>query len=98
MQVLVSGGWDHTLQIWDVRVNRSVRSIYGPYVCGDSIDVHGGVILAGSWRHAHPLELWDLGTCKLPTCLPFWQPEQDACLPYAAKFGRGHMDGEMAKQ
>jgi COMPASS component SWD3 len=94
----VSGGWDHTLQIWDVRVNRSVRSIYGPYVCGDSIDVHGGVILAGSWRHAHPLELWDLGTCKLLTCLPFWQPEQDACLPYAAKFGRGHMDGEMAKQ
>ena len=47
MQVLVSGGWDKTLQIWDLRVHRSVRSIYGPYVCGDSIDIQGNNILVG---------------------------------------------------
>lgn len=91
--MLVSGGWDHTLQIWDTRVWRSVRSIYGPYVCGDSLDIRGGVVLAGSWRHSHPLELWDLGSTRLLTRLPFHQPLQDACMPYCAKFGRGLLDG-----
>ncbi len=86
---LVSGGWDHTVQVWDIRLQRSVRSIYGPYICGDSLDIKGGRILTGSWRHTDPLELWDLGTCKLLTRLPFHQPEQDACKLYAAKFVPG---------
>jgi COMPASS component SWD3 len=31
---LMSGGWDNTIQIWDTRVGTSVRSIYGPHICG----------------------------------------------------------------
>jgi len=90
--LLVSAGWDHTIQVWDARLNRSVRSIFGPYMCGDALDLRGGKVLAGSWRHTNPLELWDLGSSQLLTRLPFYQPEQDACKVYAAKFGRGTLD------
>lgn len=93
MQVLVSAGWDRTVQIWDARLQRSVRSIYGPYCCGDSLDLRGGLILTGSWRSADPLELWDMGSSRLVTRLPFYQPELDACRPYAAKFGQGTLNG-----
>jgi WD40 repeat protein len=50
IQVLISGGWDNTVQVWDVRLNRSVRSLFGPYVCGDSLDLKGNAILAGGER------------------------------------------------
>lgn len=49
---LVSGGWDNTLQIYDVRSKGPVQSIYGPHVCGDSLDFRndGYTLLAGSYR------------------------------------------------
>lgn len=57
LNVLISGGWDNTLQvaffsfsfclpffvltstlqIWDIRAGQSVRSIYGPHICGSFI-------------------------------------------------------------
>lgn len=92
-QVLLSGGWDQTVQVWDLRVHRSVRHISGPYVCGDAVDVQGSQVLTGSWRHANALQLWDFGSGRLHTNLPWWQPEPDACLVYAAKFGRGALAG-----
>lgn len=46
---VVSGGWDNTVQIWDLRVERSVRSFYGPHICGDAVDICGGTILTGTW-------------------------------------------------
>ena len=33
--VLLSGGWDNTVQVWDVRAGQSVRSIFGPHICGE---------------------------------------------------------------
>ena len=61
--VVVSGGWDNTVQIWDLRVKSSVRSIFGPHIAGDSVDVCGDKILTGSWRPENVLQTWDLGTC-----------------------------------
>lgn len=55
--VLLSGGWDNTIQIWDVRVQHSVRSIYGPHIAGDALDIQGEEILTGSWRADNPLEV-----------------------------------------
>lgn len=66
-QLLVSGGWDRTLQVWDLRLARSVRSFFGPYICGDALDMRGGVLVTGSWRHANPLQLWDFGSGRLLT-------------------------------
>ena len=73
-KIIVSGGWDQTMQVWDTRVGnlinnylillgQSVASIFGPYICGDSIDIDSkGVVLTGSYRPHESLQLWDLGT------------------------------------
>jgi len=39
MHELISGGWDDTIQFWDVRQAHSVRYISGVHICGDSLDI-----------------------------------------------------------
>lgn len=64
--LIISGGWDNTIQIWDTRIGYSVSSIYGPHVCGDSIDVNArNEILTGSYRYDNPLQIWDLRSTNL---------------------------------
>jgi len=46
----MSGGWDNNIKIWDIRSATPIRSIYGPYICGDSIDLSNEVIMTGSYR------------------------------------------------
>jgi WD40 repeat protein len=45
--IIVSGGWDGTVCIWDVRTARCSHKIAGLNICGDSIDIHDGIILTG---------------------------------------------------
>ena len=51
--LIVSGGWDNNVKVWDIREPSPVRSIYGPYICGDALDLNDGYILTGSWRGEH---------------------------------------------
>ncbi|KNC48228.1 uncharacterized protein AMSG_04458 [Thecamonas trahens ATCC 50062] len=85
--IVLSGGWDNTVQIWDARVGSVVRSIYGPHVCGDAIDLAGDKILTGSWREEDQLQLWDYGSGELLDTLP-WSADDEAppCFIYAAQF------------
>jgi COMPASS component SWD3 len=69
--LLISGGWDNNVKVWDLREPSPIRSIYGPYVCGDSLDIHDGYILAGSWRGDRQLQLWDFGTCEWIEDIPW---------------------------
>ncbi|ORZ33167.1 WD40-repeat-containing domain protein [Catenaria anguillulae PL171] len=48
--LLISGGWDSTIQIWDRAKGCSIRSIFRPHVTGDALDWDeaGLKILAGS--------------------------------------------------
>jgi COMPASS component SWD3 len=62
--IIVSGGWDNTVYLWDVRDGKTFASIYGPAIAGDAIDIKGGQILTGSWRNKDQLELWDYGSRK----------------------------------
>jgi len=58
----ISGGWDDTVHMWDVREPHSVRHIYGPHICGgDGIDIDSkhDHILTASWRHHDTLQVWD---------------------------------------
>ncbi len=58
--VIISGGWDNTVHIWDIRTGGAVRVFHGPHICGDALDVAGSVIVTGSWRPENQLEEWDL--------------------------------------
>ncbi|CAM9158576.1 unnamed protein product, partial [Discosporangium mesarthrocarpum] len=70
-EVLLTGGWDNTVQFWDMRVRHSVRSIFGPHLSGDALDVCGNQVLTGSWRPKDPLEIWDYGTGQLVETVPW---------------------------
>jgi len=63
---IASGGWDNTVQIYDVRTNGVVGSIFGPHICGDAIDFRndGFTMLCGSYRTDNALELYDLRNGK----------------------------------
>eukprot|EP00002_Diphylleia_rotans_P028207 TRINITY_DN568_c0_g1_i1.p1 TRINITY_DN568_c0_g1~~TRINITY_DN568_c0_g1_i1.p1 ORF type:complete len:350 (+),score=59.43 TRINITY_DN568_c0_g1_i1:100-1149(+) len=92
--LIISGGWDDTIQVWDVRIDQAVRSIFGPHICGDSVDAVGNEILSGSWRPDHQLQLWDFGTGKLIRDIPWAKSTDEPCLLYAAQFSHGN-DGEL---
>jgi COMPASS component SWD3 len=89
--LLISGGWDDTILIWDARIGRAVRNIYGPHICGDSLDMCGFEILSGSWRPENQLELWDFRTGKKINDIP-WRTssstQSQACLLYGAQFSK----------
>merc|ERR1712216_552655 len=92
MRGVLTGGWDNTVQFWDLRAGHAVRAILGPHVCGDSVDVSqdGGTILTGSWRVEKQLQLWDFRSERLLETLP-WRANatlSQPCMVYAAQFSK----------
>lgn len=91
--VLVTGGWDNTVQFWDLRAGHAVRAIFGPHTCGDSVDIDddGTTILTGSWRIDKQLQLWDFRSERLLETIP-WHARgslSQPCMLYAAQFSKG---------
>lgn len=65
--MLISGGWDNTLQVYDIRNKGPVAAIFGPHICGgDALDFRsdGVTVLAGSYRNDDALQLYDLRMMK----------------------------------
>jgi len=94
---VISGGWDNTVQIWDIRAGCAVRSFYGPHICGDALDIVGNEIVTGSWRPDKQLEIWSYASGEKISEIPwnvsqFTSTGQPSCMLYAAQFskdGRG---------
>ena len=64
--VFFSGGWDSTVQIWDVRVPQgSVRKICGPSISSDSLDIKGNDLLVGNYKNTDIVQLYDFGSGQL---------------------------------
>jgi WD40 repeat protein len=62
--IIISGGWDNTLKLFDIREKKFVGSLYGPHICGDSLDIKGNKILTGSWATENQIQLFDLRNYK----------------------------------
>jgi COMPASS component SWD3 len=89
--IIISGGWDNTVQVWDTRVEHAVRSLYGPHVCGDAVDIEGDTIVTGSWRTKNQLELWDFRSGERITEIPWNQSVVHSATPtmlYCAQFSK----------
>mmetsp|Transcript_707 Transcript_707/g.990 ORF Transcript_707/g.990 Transcript_707/m.990 type:complete len:215 (-) Transcript_707:240-884(-) len=72
--MIVSGGWDNNIFVYDMRYRGPVHAIYGPHICGDAIDFKsdGYTMLAGSYRGEDALEVYDLRMMKRSRVIP-WQ-------------------------
>ena len=91
---VISGGWDNNIKIWDIRTGNVLRSIYGPYICGDSVDISNGVIMSGSYRDSTPLQLWEYETCENLADIAWDEglPSEKPCLLYACQFEKNAGD------
>eukprot|EP01017_Pseudomicrothorax_dubius_P006409 TRINITY_DN1181_c0_g2_i6.p1 TRINITY_DN1181_c0_g2~~TRINITY_DN1181_c0_g2_i6.p1 ORF type:complete len:310 (+),score=31.24 TRINITY_DN1181_c0_g2_i6:356-1285(+) len=85
--ILLTGGWDNTIRVWDIRESTSVRAIYGPTISGDSLDYSQGTILTGSYRNKDQLQLWDFGTGKVIQNID-WGGNSEQVYIYAAQFSK----------
>lgn len=88
---LVSGGWDNTLQIYDVREGCIVANIYGPHICGDSIDIKGNKILTASWSAENQIQVFDIRMLKAETILDWASVEgntKKSSFLYTCQFAR----------
>lgn len=95
--MLISAGWDNTVQLWDLRNEGTLLSLYGPHVCGDSIDVCGDALLTGSWRPSNQLQLWSVSSGELEHDVPFKTAAMGECQLYAAQFSKPGSPGERPK-
>ena len=86
-KVFFSGGWDSTVQVWDIRVgNGSVRKICGPSVSADSLDLKKGVLLAGNYQNNNIVQLYDFGSGELIKTLNIDEPYNSNSYCYTASF------------
>lgn len=92
--LLISGGWDHTILFWDIRVKNPVEYIYGPAIFGDSLDFHSNMVLAGSWRNENQIELYDIRNYKKISSYNWVAEEGQENSPYiyACKFANNGND------
>ncbi|XP_069840548.1 uncharacterized protein [Dendropsophus ebraccatus] len=88
----LSGGWDDTVQFWDIRQKHSLRRISGPHVCGDALDIDPDTqeILIGSWRKEENLQVWDSQTGQKIQTVP--DDYRGPSRVYSCRWlGTGHM-------
>ena len=72
---IYSGGWDKTIQFYDTRSGKVANSIYGPEICGDSLDMNGFTLASGAWSTEEQIQLWDIRTLKC-ICNVNWETKK----------------------
>jgi COMPASS component SWD3 len=90
---IYSGGWDCNVNKWDLRMGKTAGSAYGPYICGDSIDVCEDKLLTGSYRTKESLQIWDTRKMTLVENID-WNIDNanDQSSIYAAQFSKYYGD------
>ena len=58
--LLLSGGWDNTILLYDLRAKEVQSYLYGPHICGDGMDLKDYLLLTVSWAKNDQIQLFDL--------------------------------------
>ena len=56
--ILSATGKDSVL-IWDIRSGNVERTILGPHIRGNGLDIHDNTVLTASYRESKQIEMWD---------------------------------------
>ena len=62
--LLLSGGWDNTILLYDIRAREVQNYLYGPHICGDGMDLKDDLLLTVSWEKEDQIQLFDLRVNK----------------------------------
>eukprot|EP00485_Elphidium_margaritaceum_P005722 CAMPEP_0202687796 /NCGR_PEP_ID=MMETSP1385-20130828/3406_1 /ASSEMBLY_ACC=CAM_ASM_000861 /TAXON_ID=933848 /ORGANISM="Elphidium margaritaceum" /LENGTH=369 /DNA_ID=CAMNT_0049342643 /DNA_START=79 /DNA_END=1188 /DNA_ORIENTATION=+ len=62
--ILLSGGWDNSVLFWDLRSKSCFRSIFGPHIAGQTIDIQNDIVVTGSWSIRDTINLYEFSTGK----------------------------------
>lgn len=74
----MSGGWDNTVVLHDIRAMGPIQVLYGPHVVGDSLDfLQEDILLAGSFDQEKPLSLWNMRTASFMDDIS-WTGEEES--------------------
>jgi WD40 repeat protein len=93
--LLTSGGWDNTIQFYDIRAGTIVNSLYGPHLCGDALDTKGDYMLTGSWALENQIQIWDIRTLKLVETVA-WGEINGSTYIYGAQFNKTYKNNMIA--
>lgn len=74
------------VQMWDVRIQRSVRSIFGPFICGRGLAVMNEQLITTSWRDHESLQAWDIGSGRLLATKDVYDSEGQPLKLYSAQY------------
>lgn len=90
---LISGGWDNSVYLWDIRLKKSIDSIYGVCLMGDSLDYKAGQILIGNQKNKEQIQLYDYKSRKLIQIID-WEKsfKMDGINVYTAQFCKKDSD------
>lgn len=82
-QCLVSGGWDNNVILWDLRSGMACGGVFGPHICGESIDFYEDRLYTGSYEVSEQLKVWDFRTFQTVRTLDLNVPEEKPCKVYS---------------
>lgn len=92
--LLLSGGWDRTIQLYDLRAGCGIGSIFGPAISGDALDVHEDLIVAASNRNKDPIQIFSLTKRQLIQNVEWdtTKKDQESGFLYGARFSKPQPD------
>lgn len=61
-------------------------TLFGPFICGDSMSFNANHLLTGSWRQKNSLQIWDWRKPGLLRNLELSNGTENSCSVYAAKY------------
>ena len=87
-KLLISGGWDSVIHIWDVRTGKSVRHMYGSNISGESLDFQDGRVLAGCYSVKDQIQVWDFNKGTRIETIDWTHNPDIAAYVYAASYSK----------